>query len=158
MTLQEFYIWCEKTPIGVALQTNTYPFPVIEAVHLLTITLMLGTLFVINFRVLGFVLKDRPLTEVVAGITPWMRTGYVLTFLTGIVLFMSESLKLSANAAWLPKMGLLVGAMVFQFVLSAFILKGSRLEKPTGLAKTLAVVSTLLWVVTGMAARWIAFV
>jgi len=158
MTLQEFYIWCEKTPIGVALQTNTYPFPVIEAVHLLTITLMLGTLFVINFRVLGFVLKDRPLTEVVAGITPWMRTGYVLTFLTGIVLFMSESLKLSANAAWLPKMGLLVGAMVFQFVLSTFILKGSRLEKPTGLAKTLAVVSTLLWVVTGMAARWIAFV
>ena len=158
MTLQEFYIWCEKTPIGVALQTNTYPFPVIEAVHLLTITLMLGTLFVINFRVLGFVLKDRPLSEVVAGITPWMRTGYVLTLLTGIVLFMSESLKLSANAAWLPKMGMLVGAMVFQFVLSAFILKGSQLEKPTGLAKTLAVVSTLLWIVTGMAARWIAFV
>jgi len=158
MTLQEFYIWCEKTPIGVALQTNTYPFPVIEAVHLLTITLMLGTLFVINFRVLGFVLKDRPLSEVVAGITPWMRTGYVLTLITGIVLFMSESLKLSANAAWLPKMGMLVGAMVFQFVLSAFILKGSQLEKPTGLAKTLAVVSTLLWIVTGMAARWIAFV
>jgi len=158
MTLQEFYIWCEKTPIGVALQTNTYPFPIIEAVHLLTITLMLGTLFVINFRVLGFVLKDRPVSEVVVGITPWMRTGYVLTLLTGIVLFMSESLKLSANAAWLPKMGLLVGAMVFQFVLSAFILKGSQLEKPTGLAKTLAVVSTLLWIVTGMAARWIAFV
>jgi len=158
MTLQEFYIWCEKTPIGVALQTNTYPFPIIEAVHLLTITLMLGTLFVINFRVMGFVLKSRPVSEVVDGITPWMRTGYVLTFLTGIVLFMSESLKLSANAAWLPKMGLLVGAMVFQFVLSAFMLKGSRADSPSGLAKTLAVVSTLLWIVTGMAARWIAFV
>jgi len=158
MSLQDFYIWCEKTWIGTVLQTNTYPFPVIEAVHLLTITLMLGTMFTINFRVLGFVLKSRPLPEVVEGVQTWMRTGYVLTFITGIVLFMSESLKLSANAAWLPKMGLLVGAMVFQFILSAFILKGSRLEQPTALAKTLAVVSTLLWLVTGVAARWIAFV
>ena len=158
MTLQDFYIWCEKTWIGSALQTHTYPFPVIEAVHLLTLTLMLGTMFTINFRVLGFVLKGRPLQEVIEGITPWMRTGYLLTFITGIVLFMSESLKLSANAAWLPKMGLLVGAMVFQFVLSAFMLKGSRAEQPTGLAKTIAAVSCLLWVVTGMAARWIAFV
>jgi len=156
MTLLEFYTWCEKTPLGVWLQTSTYPFPIIEAIHLMCLTLMLGTMWTVNLRVLGFVLKGRPLAEVVEGVKPWMRGGYVATFVTGIMLFMSEALKLSANAAWLPKMAVLVGAMVLQYALSAFMVKGGRGE--TGLAKALAAVSVLLWLATGFAARWIAFV
>ena len=158
MTLQDFYVWCEKTWIGVALQTTTYPFPVIEAVHVLGITLMLGTLYTVNFRILGLVLKSRPVSEVVEGLGPWIWGGTVLTFATGIALFMSEALKLSANAAWGPKMGGLVSAMVVQLFLSAFILKGGRAESSPGLAKVTAVLSTVLWFYTGYQARWIAFV
>ena len=158
MTLQEFYIWCEQTWIGSVLQTTTYPFPVIEAVHLLGITLMLGTLYTVNFRILGFVLKSRPVSEIVEGLGPWIWGGTILTFATGIPLFMSEALKLSANDAWAPKMQLLLSAMVVQIFLSAFLLKGGRVERLPGLSKVAALLSTVLWFVTGYEARWIAFV
>jgi hypothetical protein len=158
MSLEEFYVWSEQTPIGVWLQTTTYPFPVIEAVHLLAITLMLGTLYAVNFRILGFVLKSRPLSEVVDGLAPWIWAGTIITFATGVPLFMSEALKLGANAAWAPKMQMLVSAAVVQLFLSIFILRGGRAESYPALAKVAAALSTVLWFVTGYEARWIAFV
>ena len=145
----------EKTWIGNTLQTSTYPFPVIEAVHLLAITLLLGAVYTLNLRVMGFVLKSRPLEEVAQGLKPWIWAGYIATFATGIPLFMSEALKLSGIAVWLPKMGVMVGAILIQLMISMFLLKK---EQVSGFTKLLAVVSTVGFWYTGYLARWIAFV
>ena len=158
LSLEAFYNWCQETPIGVWLTTNTYPFPVIEAVHLLGITLLLGPLFTINLRVLGLGLKGRPLPEVVQGLRPWIWGGYVLTFATGIPLYMSEAIKLSGIVVWAPKMYALVGALLIQFILTVVLLKGGRVESGSGLAKVMAVLSMALFLATGFLARWIAFV
>ena len=158
MNLQDFYAWCEGTWIGQWLQTSTYPFPVIEAVHLLAITLLLGPLFTINLRVLGFGLKSRPLPEVVQSMRPWVWAGYIATFATGIPLYMSEAFKLSGIVVWMPKMLIMVGALVAQLLLSVFMLKGGRVEQTGMFAKVLAVLSMLAFLATGYMARWIAFV
>jgi hypothetical protein len=158
MTLMDFYRWCEQTFIGVWLQTSTYPFPVIEAVHLMAITLLLGTVYTLNFRVLGFVLKSRPLPEVAQGLKPWIWAGYAATFLTGVPLFMSEAIKLSGISVWVPKMMVMVGSILIQFIISAVLLKGGRAQTASSIAKFLAVVSTAGFWYTGYLARWIAFV
>lgn len=155
MTLLEFYQACEQTALAVWLQTSTYPFPVIEAVHLLAITLLLGAVYTLNFRIIGFVLKSRPLDEIAKGLKPWIWAGYIATFATGIPLFMSEALKLSGISTWLPKMGVMVGAIVIQLIVSMFLLKS---EKPSAFTKVLAVLSTVGFWYTGYLARWIAFV
>ena len=158
MNLQEFYAWCESTAIGQWLQTSTYPFPVIEAVHLLAITLLLGPLFTINLRVLGYGLKGRSLPEVVQSLRPWVWAGYIATFATGIPLYMSEAFKLSGIAVWMPKMAVMVAALLAQLLLSVFMLKGGRVEQAGGFAKVLAVLSMMGFLAVGYLARWIAFV
>jgi hypothetical protein len=157
MSLQDFYNWAETTWIGQMMQQNTYIFPSVEVVHIMTFTLMLGAVYTVNFRVLGFALKSRPVSEVIEGLSPWTKAGYISTFFTGWLLFMAESVKLSFNSAWHPKMMLLGGAIVVQLLMSQFFLRG-RVETYPALAKITALASCLLWLATGFAARWIAFI
>jgi hypothetical protein len=156
--LQDFYNWAETTWLGRLMQQHTLLFPVTEVIHIMCFTLLLGAVYTVNFRVLGFALKSRSLKEVMDGIAPLAMWGYISTFVTGFLLFIAESVKLSFNAAWHPKLGLLASALVVQFVLSRVLLKGGQEASPGAPAKAAAVASTLLWLGTGFAARWIAFI
>jgi len=155
--LQEFYYWAETTWLGQIMQQNSLIFPMVEVVHIICFTILLGAVYTVNFRVLGFALKSRSMPEVTQSMAPVALWGYITTFLTGFLLFIAESVKLSVNAAWHPKLGLLAGALVVQFLLSQVLLKRG-IEKNMALSKMAAVASTLLWLGTGFTARWIAFI
>lgn len=156
--LQDFYNWAETTWLGQLMQQHTLLFPMTEVIHIMCFTLLLGSIYTVNFRVLGIALKSRSLPEVIEGVAPLAMWGYITTFITGFLLFIAESVKLSLNAAWHPKLGLLASALVVQFLLSRVLLKGGKESSPGAAAKVAAVASTLLWLGTGFAARWIAFI
>src|SRR5438094_1015077 len=91
--LLSFHSFADHSFIGVWIRDHTYALAIIEAIHLMGITLMLGTICTVNFRLFGFALKSRPVHEVVEGFGRWTTVGYIWVFSTGILLFIAEALK-----------------------------------------------------------------
>jgi len=158
MSVLDFYTWVEHSALGEWMRSYSSLFAMVEVVHIFGITLLLGTIYTVNFRLFGFALKSRSIEEVVQGLAPWTLAGYVLTFGTGIMLFSAEALKMHDSSIWAYKLAFLFSALIIQLAVSPYITKPGRAEASPMTAKLTASFSVLLWLLTGMAARWIAFV
>ena len=155
--LFRFHSYADHSFIGVWIRDHTFALAIIEAIHLIGITLMLGAICTVNFRLFGFALKSRPVHEVVEGFGRWTMVGYIWVFSTGILLFIAEALKLHDNAAWPAKMAFLIAAILVQSTLYRSVIKPGRAEASPLLAKLTATLSMLFWFGTGFAGRAIGF-
>lgn len=137
------------------LNESELVFPILECLHILGFTVTVGTIALVDFRLLGFGLPRQNAAELAKSLAPWTLFGLVSLLLTGPVMFSSDPDFYYLNRAFQVKMVLLALAMVFHFTIRRKLLRG---EIPQNLSKAVACVSLGLW--TGMifAAIFIAFV
>ena len=90
-----FFKWCEFVWPGVWLKDATWVFAITETIHIMVLTVLLGTIFVVDLRLLGFGLKRRSAAQLARDLMPWTLTSIILMALTGVALFMSEARRLS---------------------------------------------------------------
>jgi hypothetical protein len=83
----EFAQWLASTPNSIALHESQYMYAIVESTHVVTLWLFLGTLVMLDLRMLGFALKRVPVGEVAAKLLPWTFAGFVVMVITGILLF-----------------------------------------------------------------------
>ena len=157
MTLLELFRWFDATPISVVIRNSTYIFPVVEVFHLFGLTLLLGTVTVIDLRMLGIGMKRQSIAEVAGQLGPWTTGGALLTIVSGILLFLSEAMKCYSNAAFPYKMWFLLGALLLYFLIQRRITSPGSKVGPFAL-KTVAILSLCLWYGVALAGRAIAFV
>ena len=156
MSLLHTFHWFEATSIGTYGRHSTYFFPSVEVVHLLGLTLLLGTILVLNLRLLGAMMQRQSISEMAHATAPLLWTGVALALGSGTLLFLAEAIKCYYNVAFWYKMSLLASAVVFQVIVH------QRLKVPSGLStaltKVTAFVSLILWFGVAVAGRAIAFV
>ena len=70
--LLPFFQWCESLWLGQFVVGSNWLFPVIEAVHLLALSVLGGAVLVVDLRLLGFGLKGRSASELWRAARPWM--------------------------------------------------------------------------------------
>ncbi len=154
MDLLPLFEWCEASWLGQLVRTSTWLFPVIEAVHLLGLSLLGGVVLVVDLRLLGVMLREQPVSTLGRGLQPWLNRGVALMLSTGFLLFISEAVKCYHNPAFRVKMATLPLALAFMyFVRRPAVLR----EKPPGewSGRALAAVSIMLWFTVAAAGRWI---
>lgn len=158
MSLADFYMWAENSGLGAWVRSYTYAFSLIQVVHLMAMTTLLGTIFTVNLRMLGLAMTGRSVSEVADGVRSWTIGGYIVTMTTGFAMFASEAIKMSSNTMWSYKVVFLFMALILQFTMHRMMTKPGRAEKSPMMAKLAAVLSILLWFAVGMSARTIAFI
>ena len=62
-------------------------WPLLEASHVLCLTLFVGTAVMLDLRLLGFALIQVPASEFTDRLLPWTRGGFALMVITGGLLF-----------------------------------------------------------------------
>ena len=153
--LLPFFRWADHTWISQWIRDSTWVFALIEVFHLFGLTLLLGTLTVLNLRLFGWGLGGYPLKAVAADALPWTFVGMSVSITSGILLFLSEAMKCYGSAPFFVKMGLLAAALLFTFTFHRHLTKA---EAPSPvLSKCAACVSVTLWFGVGLAGRAIAF-
>jgi hypothetical protein len=156
MTLFPFFQWVAKTSVGIAMRKSTILFPAVEVVHVLGLTLLLGSVLAVNMRLLGGGIKRQSVTTVAESISPVFWAGLALALGTGLILFVGEPVKCFYNAAFWWKMGLLLAAVAFHLTLFRWI---SRNEGAGAVVqRSAAVLSLSLWFGVGVAGRVIGFI
>jgi hypothetical protein len=157
MSILDLFKWFDATPISIVIRDSTYIFPVVEVLHLFGLTLLLGTVTVVDMRMLGVGMRRQSVSEVASQLTPWSVGAAILTIVSGFLLFLSEAMKCYGNAAFPYKMWFLLGGIILYFITQRKITApGSRLSP--GQLKIIAILSLILWYGVAIAGRAIAFV
>ena len=110
---------------------------------------MVGTIVLVDLRLLGYALRQRDVAEIKRHVGPWTWTGLAIMLLTGPILFAADVPRYSSNPAFLLKMAVLAIALVFHFAV-----QNRRTAERH--AKLVAVVSIALWTCVVIGGRAIA--
>jgi hypothetical protein len=155
MDLLPFFEWCETTSLGLLVRESVWLFPVIESVHLLGLCMLGGALLVVDLRLLGTGLTGTPVATLARHARPWLRTAVVVMILTGVLLFLSESVKCYYSQAFWVKITTLPLALAFTFAVRQRVVGVEGVSRVT--ERLTGASSLLLWFVVAAAGRWIGF-
>ena len=95
--LLPFFEWCESTRIASTIQGSIWLFPVIEAVHLLGLCLLGGSILLVDLRLMGIGLTRQTVSRLSYQARPWMMVAVITMIATGLPLFLSEAIKCYYN-------------------------------------------------------------
>ena len=143
----------EASALGQAIRQSTWLFPAIEATHLLALAMLGGSVLIIGLAVLGIGLKV-PASQLHAS-SRWYMNGAVLTLLiTGILLGVSEPVKLYGRQAfWVKMISLLIALGLTYFAFNPLVRRGGK----DGIARAVTALTMAAWLMVAMAGRWIGF-
>jgi hypothetical protein len=152
--------WLYELPWAAALRESNDAYPIIETVHVLSIMLMVGTVVVMDLRVLGVILKQEPVTRVGRELLPATWFGFLIMILTGVPLFAAQAVQLYANPAFRVKILLLalagVNAALFHSTVYRTVSSWDGSPTTPPFAKVFATTSILLWSAIIVCGRLIA--
>ena len=157
MSLLPFFDWCYQTAIGETIRDSAWLFPVIEAFHLIALGLVAGAVLIVDLRLLGVGVKRAPVSQLSADAQPWLLGGVAFMFLSGILLFLSESIKAYYSFAFWVKMTCLFLVLIFTFTVRRRVTQtGLTFDRPLQ-ARVTALISLALWFGVAWGGRWIGF-
>jgi hypothetical protein len=155
MSLLPFFEWCEASWLGDTIRQSLWLFPVIEAVHLLGLCLLGGSLLVVDLRLLGVALRGYPVAQIARDARPWLLVSLGVMLTTGTALFLSESIKCYYNQSFWVKITTLPVALLFTLVVRERVARAANAV--TGWTRLVGAISFGLWFVVAAAGRWIGF-
>jgi hypothetical protein len=157
MDLLPFFEWAAATSLGQAISTSTWAFAVIESIHLLALSVIGGAVLIVDLRLLGLGLKNQPVAKVARDAQPWLVGSLITMIVTGILLFLSEPLKLYYSQPFAVKMTCLVLGTIFAFTVRRKVALASHGRVRPIWLKTVGAVSLALWFGVAASGRWIGF-
>lgn len=150
----------EDSGLATAIRNSLYLFPSLEAVHVMALSLVLGTITVVDLRLLGWASKSRSAQRISTELLAWTWAAFALAVLTGFVMFMTNARVYAHNTAFQIKLVLLALAglnmAIFHFTSARSMARWDRQAAPA-LGKAAAVLSLVLWVAVVAAGRVIGF-
>ena len=111
-----FFQWCAKTSLAHLIAQSKWGFAVLETFHIIGLTLLLGSIVVVDLRVLGFGARQ-PAARLARQVAPWGLAGLALMHASGIPMFMSAAVTYAPSIPLAIKMSLLVSALALQFAI-----------------------------------------
>lgn len=135
------------------IASHPWLYPLLEALHVVGIALLLGSLVVFELRVWGLG-ASLPAPALARLALPLTLGGFGLAVLTGLLMFASQAADMLSNRIFVLKMTLL---MVAGLNAAAFHSRGG-LGKLDGVARAQACASLGLWLAVIICGRWIAYV
>src|SRR5688572_8168763 len=87
----------EETPWAIAILEGDNLFPWIEALHVLAIVAVVGTIWIVDLRLLGFAAHNRSLRRLVGQLLPLTWAAFALAVVTGLLMFSSNATGYAAN-------------------------------------------------------------
>ena len=156
MDLLPYFEWVEATALGNAIRQSLWLFPVIEAVHLLGLSVLGGSVLIVDLRMLGAGLRNHAIPQIARDAKPWFVGALVVMLLTGWSLFASEAIKCYYNFSFWVKITTLPVAIVFAFLIRDRIAARAGMNA-TAITRAVGFLSIALWFTVAAAGRWIGF-
>jgi uncharacterized protein DUF6644 len=157
MSLEKFFQWCYQSPVLGILRDSSYAMPIIQSIHLLGLTILLGTTVMLNLRLLGIGMRQLPLSDVAQQLWPWAFGALLLMISSGILVFIPDPVRYVNSGPFQLKMALLALAILYHFTIFRRVTRKKLSPRSPLVNAIVAFFSLTLWFSVGWAARAIAF-
>jgi uncharacterized membrane protein len=151
-----FFTLCESNWPGSWFKNARWFFAIDETFHIMALGMLIGTLVIVDLRLLGFGMRRQSVAQLARSLAPWTLLGVASMIITGVPLFMSEAIKLSRSSPFFYKMIFLICAVTLHFTLHRKATTSSTWQD-SGLGKLAASLSLICWLGVALAGRAIAF-
>jgi hypothetical protein len=145
-----------QNAIADALNNTEWAFPLAECFHIPAFALSIGTIALVDLRLLGVALRGESPAKLLRDTEPWTLIGLVIVIFSGALLFLSQTQIYLVNSSFYFKIGCLLVAIVYNFTIHRKV--ASSTDVSPGVAKLVAIVSLALWVAVVFGGIFIAFV
>lgn len=152
----------EAFGLATAIREGELLFPWLESIHVLAIVLVVGSIAMVDLRLLGWASCERPLRRLTAEMLPitWIAFGFAL--ITGSLMFCAKAMTYGHNLFFLLKMGVLLLAGCNMLYFHAVTFRGAdawgtpHSNLPLA-ARTAGGLSLLSWICIVALGRWIGY-
>ena len=143
------------THIGEALQDNSlivtlnsvgWMAGTLEIVHYFSMFVLVGSIAVVDLRVMGLAGRQQSATKLAQRLFPWMWAGLALNFLSGFVMFAGIAASYIPDSTFDLKMEVILAAVIFGIIVQWKVPAWDRSPTMPMAAKLIATISLLLWV------------
>jgi len=151
----------EATGLATKIRDSLFIFPLLEATHVIGLALVFGTIAIIDLRLIGLASSQRSFKRMYSDILKWTWTAFVLTGLTGALMFITNATVYYHNFYFRTKMLLLVLAGinmgVFELTLGRKVDSWDKAPSVPPLGRVVGVLSIALWIAVIFMGRLIGF-
>ena len=160
--MRDFALWLATTSPSVFIQEhNAWTIPAIQSVHIVGIAMVMGSVLMIDLRILGWTWTDQTLQQTTRRFGPWLTGSLWLLLATGLLMIVGEPVRELVTFSFWLKMTLVAAgaliAVVFQRTLRRHERRWEDDLVHRGSIKALAVSTFLIWVCIIVLGRLIAY-
>ena len=135
--------------------------PIIQTVHILGIAVVMGSVVLLDLRILGLAVPSQKITEMTNRLMPWLWWALASNLISGAFFLFGRPIRYFNNPIFGWKVSFLIPAVLLALF---FHMMNNREEgywesssKRLWSARAIALLSLFLWIMVAMAGRWIAY-
>jgi hypothetical protein len=143
------------------IHKKPWAFTTIEVVHVFAVSFVLGTIAIVDLRLLGIASTKRPFAELSRKVLPFTWAAFVVAVIAGLLLFISRATEYFVNPVFWIKMVLIAAAginmAIFEFITVRDVQKWNLDPTPPVAVRRAGAISIACWVLVVFFGRLIAF-
>ena len=157
----EFLNWLEASRLAEFIRESEWAFPAAESVHVIALALVIGTISIVDLRLLGLASTNRVYSELAKQVLPWTWGAFALAATSGTFMFISQPQTYLGNLAFRIKFALMfvagVNMLVFQLITGRDASKWDRDAAAPLAGRIAATLSLVFWIAIVFFGRRIGF-
>ena len=151
----------EGTALASGIRDSLYLFPFLESVHVMALSVVFGTIMIVDLRLLGVASRHRPFARLSSELLRITWGAFAVAALTGTLMFMTNARVYAGNTSFRLKMVLLalagINMAVFHLTAGRTVVRWDKERFAPRSGRATAAVSLTLWVAIIFAGRVIGF-
>src|SRR5258705_6830863 len=153
--------WLQAGSLATFIHQTKWVFTTIEVIHVMAISLVLGTIAMVDLRLLGLASTRRSFTELARPVLKWTWEAFVLAAITGSLLLISQAVSYFETTTFKIKLFIMfvaaVNMLIFEFVTVRGVLEWDKNPKPPAAARLAGGISLACWILVFVFGRWTGF-
>ena len=141
-------------PATNPLNNNEWSFPLLEIIHIVGFAIAIGSIFMVDLRMIGIGMKRQLSSQLNKDLGPWTLAGLVAVLISGPLIFTSDPNLYLNNFSFQFKIVALLIAILYQYTLHRKV----AMSDPSPVVGALVgIFSVALWISVVAGGLFIAF-
>lgn len=155
------WIDVENWPLSWEIGGTSW-FPFLESIHVIAAAMVVGSILMVDLRLLGFAATRYPISTLSRELVPWSWGAFVVATITGLGMFITRAASHVVNPAFQWKLVLLALAGLnmayFHFRVYRQIAQWDMAVATPVQLKIIGTLSLILWSGVMLAGRWVGHI
>ena len=138
--------WLQDNTFVALVNGTAWTAAALEIIHYFSMFLLVGSMVIVDLRVLGLVGRRQDATQLADRMFPWIWTSLALNFLSGFFMFAGSATAYYRNDIFYDKVGVVLLAVLANIIVQKKVRTWNQLPAMPAWGKLLAVISIGLWI------------